>query len=88
MSGLELAQACGTGDLEAARARLKCGRCGRFGRPGSEAGGAAAGVGRSSDYLGLRVAIGSELASIGPVALHAKPRGNSDVATRSRSRGS
>jgi hypothetical protein len=29
MSGLELAQACGTGDLKAARARLKCGRCGR-----------------------------------------------------------
>ena len=28
LSGVELVQACGTGRLDAARARLKCGRCG------------------------------------------------------------
>ena len=28
LSGVELVQACGAGRLDAARARLKCGRCG------------------------------------------------------------
>jgi ribosomal protein S27AE len=28
MSGIELVQACGSGRLAAARARMKCGRCG------------------------------------------------------------